>query len=146
MAEPNAKSDALRSPAAPEAGAGHLWYRRLVVTALTAYWLLMFTATHVPKIPRELEPKISDKWQHYVAYAGLGVLLAAWWSLRRRLAWGAAFGLLAVAALYGAFDEITQPLFGRDAELLDWRADVIGAATGLALYAIVSWMTSSRRT
>lgn len=118
------------------------WYRRSVVAALVLYWLLMFTATHVPRIPRELEPGFSDKWQHYVAYAGLGFLLAACWSLRRRLTWGAGLALLAIAAVYGAFDEITQPLFGRDAELLDWRSDVIGAATGLVLFAIVVRVTT----
>lgn len=104
---------------------------------LAAYWLTMFTATHIPKVPVELTPRISDKWQHYLAYAILGAFAAWWWSLRRPFGWLAAAGLFALIATYGAFDEATQPLFGRDAELLDWRADIIGAATGLVAFSEV---------
>jgi VanZ family protein len=121
------------------------WYRRSAVIALAIYWMSLFTATHIPTIPKALHPGFSDKWQHYVAYAGLGLLLAAWWSLRRRLTWRSGLGLLAIVALYGAFDEVTQPLFGRDAELLDWRSDVVGAATGLALFAIAARWASRQR-
>jgi VanZ family protein len=116
-----------------------------VVVALVLYWLTMFTATHVPKVPQPLPPGFSDKWQHYVAYAGLGFLLAAWWALRRPLTWRAGLGLFVVAVFYGAFDEVTQPLFHRDADLLDWRSDIIGAATGVALYAIVTTAINRRK-
>lgn len=109
----------------------------MVIAALVAYWLLMFVATHVPTIPKEIQPGISDKWQHYVAYAGLGLLLAASRSFHGPLSWGGGLFLWVIAVLYGAFDEITQPLFGREAEFLDWRSDAIGAATGLAVAAIV---------
>lgn len=117
---------------------GSTWYRLAVTGALGLYWLTMFAATHVPKIPKAFEPSFSDKWQHYVGYAGLGFLLSACWFTRRPLSWKRAAWLSAVPAVYGAFDEVTQPLFGRDAELLDWRADIVGGVTGIALYAILS--------
>jgi VanZ family protein len=120
------------------------WFRRGVLITLVLYWLTMFTATHVPRVPQPLPPGFTDKWQHYVAYAGLGFLLAVWWRLRRPLTFRAGVGLFAVTALYGALDELTQPWFGRDAELLDWRSDIIGAATGLALGAIVFLAVRSR--
>ncbi|MGQ0633671.1 MAG: VanZ family protein [Planctomycetaceae bacterium] len=103
---------------------------------LVVYWLTLFAATHVPKVPRVLPPQISDKWQHYVAYAVLGGLLTCWWWQRRGLTWRSALGLVLVIAAYGAFDESTQPLFGRESDLLDWRADAIGAATGVALFSL----------
>lgn len=43
--------------------------------------------------------------------------------------------LLAVLGAYGALDELTQPLFFRDAEVLDWLADVAGGALGL----LIAW-------
>jgi VanZ family protein len=113
------------------------WFRRGVVIALVLYWLTMFTATHVPQAPQPLPPAFTDKWQHYVAYAGLGFLLAAWRQSRRALTMQASLVLFAIAVLYGAFDEVTQPFFGRDAELLDWRSDIIGAASGIALCALI---------
>lgn len=119
--------------------------RMATTIALVVYWLILFTATHIPKIPREFEPGFSDKWQHYLAYSILGVLVAVVWSFRRRLTWRAGLGLLAVISAYGAFDEITQPMFGRAAELLDWRSDVIGAATGLGIFALASVIRARRR-
>jgi VanZ family protein len=50
-------------------------------------------------------------------------------------------------AAFGAVDEITQPLFGRTADVLDWAADCAGIAVGLLLVAITSsaWGRGSRR-
>ena len=31
--------------------------------------------------------------------------------------------VLGIVMAYGAFDELTQPIFGRDCEFLDWVAD-----------------------
>jgi VanZ family protein len=118
------------------------WRHRFVTRALIVYWAILFTGTHVPKLPWErLTPKdgfffLSDKWQHYLGYTILAVLLAAWWSTRRRLTVAAAALLWTVIVAYGYFDEFTQPFFGRDYDLLDWRADAIGGLTGLICCAI----------
>jgi VanZ family protein len=36
--------------------------------------------------------------------------------------------------MFAMVDEVTQLLVRRDAELLDWTADAIGAAVGLAVF------------
>lgn len=113
-----------------------LWWRRATTLALSGYLLLMFSATHAPKIPKAIEPKFSDKWQHSLAYFGLGVLAGLWWGTRRSL-WGrGALFVWGAILVYGAFDEITQPIVGRDADILDWRSDAIGSAVGLALVTV----------
>ncbi len=57
---------------------------------------------------------------------------------RYRPAFQSWLGLLAVLGAYGALDELTQPLFLRDAEVLDWVADLAGAALGLF---VAQWLT-----
>src|SRR5262249_36743870 len=88
------------------------WYRRVVTAALVGSWLLLFTATHIPRVPVELEPNFSDKLQHYIAYAGLAVLAAACWTARRTMSIWPAVGIFVGLSIYGALDELTQPLFG----------------------------------
>jgi hypothetical protein len=51
-----------------------------------------------------------------------------------------------VVAAYGAFDELTQPIFRRDAEWGDWYADCTGAAVAVLIISAVQWwMLRSRR-
>ena len=121
------------------------WRRRVVTAGLVVYWIALFTATHLPKIPKPLELNVSDKWEHYVAYAILGLLLAAWRSVCGAIAWGSALRLWVMAIAYGAFDEVTQPIFGRNADLLDWRADIVGSATGIVLFVAAWWWIAPRR-
>jgi len=121
-------SDAAREASAQARG------RWVTTCALAAYWVLLLVATHLPKVPRPIELDVSDKWQHYVAYGVLGFLLAAWLAARRATTWLGLASVLAVAVTYGGFDEMTQPFFGREADLLDWRADCLGAASGVALF------------
>jgi VanZ family protein len=73
------------------------------------------------------------------------VALAVWgagrWSRRAVVA-------VAIAlAAFGAVDEITQPLFGRTADVFDWAADCAGIAVGILLVAVTSsaWGRGSRR-
>jgi VanZ family protein len=113
-----------------------VWWRRATTIALCGYLALMFSATHAPKIPKAIEPRFSDKWQHTLAYLGLGVLAGLWWGTRRALWWRGTLIVWGAILAYGAFDEITQPIVGRDADILDWRSDAIGSAIGLALITI----------
>ena len=105
---------------------------------LTLYWVALFTATHLPKIPEPLEFKqVSDKLEHYVAYAGLGFLVAARQALGVGMSWRRAGGIWLLIAAYGACDEITQIPVGRDADLRDWFADLAGAAFGIAALSLI---------
>ena len=119
--------------------------RRVLWVVTGVYWVVLFVTTHLP--PNRL-PKgpSNDKLEHFVAYFVLSVLLgAALWQggpARRRLV---AVIVLAVAALYGVFDELTQVLVGRDAELLDWCADVAGAASAALVLFLAHLFTRRAR-
>ena len=107
---------------------------RRVLWVLTAvYWAVLFTLTHLP--PNRLpHGPASDKLEHFGAYLVLSLMLgAALWQAslaKRRLVPVVVF---VAAALYGAFDEFTQIPVGRDAEFIDWCADISGAAVASAM-------------
>ena len=78
-----------------------------------------------------------DKVVHAALYAVLGGLL--------RLALGRTGPAIAIAAAYGASDEVHQAFVpGRDADVFDWFADVAGAVLGAAL-AARTWRPSLGR-
>jgi VanZ family protein len=115
---------------------------RLWQAILAVYWLIAFTATHVPRDFPGVPTGHWDKLAHFGAYAALALLFATTWQLSAgvligvhlRFAW-----LLLV--LYGALDEWTQPFVGREASWLDWLADAAGAAVGLLVFqSIAKWI------
>jgi VanZ family protein len=124
-------------------GAGSFFsWRRLAVLACTVYWGLLLTGTHLPRLPQPIVLSSGlDKICHFIGYAGLAFLLSAVW--RAWISRGRAIPLrgylivVCLAAFYGAFDELTQPLVGRTCELGDWLADVSGAVFGCALFSLV---------
>lgn len=92
--------------------------------------VVIFVASAQPRVPL---PKVGhwDKLSHFGAYAVLGLLLARGTAASALNGWWA----VALAALYGATDEIHQAFVpGRSPELGDWIADVLGAAAGAFLY------------
>jgi len=68
-----------------------------------------------------------DKVMHMLAFFTLGTLSAAGWRTR------SAFVLFAGLALFGAAIEVFQaiPALHRDAEWLDWIADMAAAAVAI---------------
>lgn len=103
---------------------------------LLAYWLLIFTATHLPSanIP---QVTVSDKLAHGLAYFGLGFLLA--WALPTR---GTSLSHLPLAAAiavgYACIDELTQNFIpGRVCDVWDLAADGVGIAAGLTAYLVL---------
>lgn len=101
---------------------------------LILYWIGIFTLTHTPHIerfrPERWHFKHEDRVVHYLLYAGWAwcwraLLLATRGRVTRPdLAW-----IVAGGAAYGVFDELTQPLVGRTAELADWLCDLAGLLT-----------------
>jgi VanZ family protein len=87
-----------------------------------------------------LPPGVGDKPAHSTAYMGLAFVIARALAggMPPRLTWRQAVIGFVIAVLYGASDEFHQ-LFvaGRDADLLDLRADAIGAA--IAMVACWAW-------
>ena len=126
----------------------HGFLRRVVVLVpwvLGAYVALMFAATHTPvsNIPSTLPG--TDKHWHFLGYFGLGLLLSLWGQVRFAN-WPVV--TLVTIALYGAADELLQIPVGRQAEFLDWAADMAGAATGIAATVLLTaprWMASFAR-
>ena len=119
-------------------------WRTAFVAAAICVCLAELLATHLPgdRLPHV---GASDKTLHAIAYfalAGTFWATLASWGLPRRKRLGL---LLAVAPLYAALDEITQPWFGRYSEPRDWLADMAGtAAAAIVLELVLLAGTRSR--
>lgn len=113
------------------------------------YWLLMFAGTHVPDV-EEISPQALrqiphlDKVAHFCLFAGW-MTLSSWVAASRsaRLSARVYVGLFAAGALYGAFDELTQSLVGRDTSLGDYLADLAGMAAAIVVR--LKWAPHGRR-
>jgi VanZ family protein len=109
----------------------------------------MFIGTHVPRIPVSMEGGGTDKWLHFGAYAGLGLLLSATLNLWRPCERAGCHGVtvILVGALYGVADEWLQGFVGRDPDVLDWRADVLGIVFGTAVFhwVLMRWLPLRRK-
>lgn len=107
--------------------------RKLIYTALVVYWIILLMLTSLPSSSLP-DIDISDKWEHFLAYAVLTILLTSALLVQEKSMYlkKSAF-ILAVlfAALYGLLDELHQMLIpGRNCSLLDWIADFTGALIG----------------
>jgi VanZ family protein len=106
--------------------------RRAAWVLTGIYWLCLFAMTHVPA-PRLPQVGVSDKTAHMTAYAllALGLGISLW--LAQCSPIKACLLALAIAAAYGAVDEISQIPVGRTADVHDWLADLTGAGAACAL-------------
>jgi VanZ family protein len=88
-------------------------------------------AKRLPDAPAFLEPLLSDETVHF----GLFFVPAVFWSLAagRRLRGRHAAALFVLLAAWGALDELSQHLTGREGQWGDWLANMAGAAAGIAL-------------
>ena len=114
----------------------------VVTVLLVVYWAALFYGTHT-RLPPGLLPGNSDKVVHFGSYAGLGMLLMSLRAIRGPYPWSSVIGRWVVLACYGAFDEITQMLVNRTADVADWFADITGAAFGLGLVTGFLWFYRS---
>jgi VanZ family protein len=111
---------------------------RVVLVMLCVYWVALFYGTHT-KVPEGLLPGNSDKFVHFWAYAGLAILLMLLRVTRGAYTWLSVLIAWCILAIYGVFDELTQLLVNRNADVFDWIFDVTGAASGLALLLWCVW-------
>ena len=117
-----------------------VWPTRLLALATGVYAAVLVFATHYPNPDELIGRKLpSDKLLHFVAYGVLGLLAAALVRARGWLDGRAGLVLGAALAAWAVVDEITQPLFARAAEPLDWVCDCIGLAAGIGLVVVSSW-------
>lgn len=118
-----------------------VWLRWLVVFAAAG---TIYFVSDQP-IPGAVLPPIpgADKVAHALAYAVLAalVLRALWADETRPVAVGVLVLGAALAAAYGATDELHQRVVeGRSCDLFDWTADAVGA-----MLAAVAWRPLTRR-
>jgi VanZ family protein len=122
---------------------GQLWQRSMwIVVAL--YWLGIFGGTHWPVPPHTPLDNV-DKWMHFSAYWGLAILFSLALSTRRPLSLARSLGVVLLLAGYGALDEVTQPLVGRDCDFFDWCADLTGILLGVSLFLLWAWHRRSHQ-
>lgn len=121
------------------------WITRTLATLLLVYWLVLITATHIPRVPEPLGFRPSDKLLHLAAYAVFAALAAVVCWLHWGFTWRTALVLLVAISLHGAIDEVTQPLVGRYADVVDWYADTLGAAAALAVATIAAHLVLRSR-
>jgi VanZ family protein len=115
--------------------------KRAVFSVATGlYAAVLVAATHYPKPERLFGGGVPpDKLLHFLAYGVLAVLATAASLARAPLTWTKAAVLAGGMAVFAMLDEITQPMFSRSAEPLDWVYDCIGIVIGIAIVAITSW-------
>jgi VanZ like family len=109
-----------------------LWGPVVIYMAVIFY----FSSLHEAPLP----PGVEDKPAHAFGYMGLGFVIARALAggLPPRITLRQLFIGLAIAVLYGMSDEFHQSFVaGRDADILDLRADAIGSA--IALIACWAW-------
>ncbi len=107
------------------------------VVVCAAVWLAAAAATHVP-METFSEVPVGDVVLHFAGYLGLACVFLL--TLRVH---GVAFARRAlltagILLLYGALDEITQPLVNRYASINDWLANAVGIAAAISLDALAA--------
>ncbi|QDT95487.1 VanZ family protein [Gimesia aquarii] len=114
-------------------------YQALIRTAVILYWVLLFTATHIP-LKKGTLPQGTDVPLHFLAYAGLSFLLTWWLSLKwDKLTFKRLFAVFVGVSLFGVVDELLQgiPVLKRQPSIDDWVADTVGALLGILLFLLV---------
>ncbi|MBC8116322.1 MAG: VanZ family protein [Candidatus Saccharimonas sp.] len=133
------------SNASSRESASHRRLTMLLTVALVVYWLVAFLGTHLPvQIPAGVMQRGGDKLLHFVGYSILASLLMGLRASRGPFGWYSVVMRWLVLAAYGAFDEVTQHLVGRHADVADWYADLMGACCGLGFVVLLVRVCSLR--
>jgi VanZ family protein len=107
---------------------------RLGVVVLAAFWLAIFTGTHLPTA-MDFSPQVNDKIKHFGAFFVLGTFLCYVTNSPHLLRRFGAIGLIGMA--YAAIDEFTQGFVpGRYPDTMDFLADSAGIWTAVGIYVV----------
>ena len=116
---------------------------KAALALLGCYALALLVGTHLPHPPEAISAGTIDKPIHVIAYAGLAFLVSLNWRLRHAFGWRQRIMILVLIAVFGAIDEITQIPVGRECDIIDWLADILGTVCGsllfLATAALLRW-------
>ncbi len=121
---------------------------RVMTVLCPVVWIAAFTATHVPinRVLRDMEFRPSDVLLHLVGYFGLTAVFVLMMIARRWRRYRRMVTVLHVIPIYGAIDELTQPLVGRSAAITDWLANIAGMILAIALIEGLAAWRSRRST
>jgi VanZ family protein len=97
---------------------------------------IVLALTHIPQeyMPSQLQKSGLDKLQHVVAYGTITFLLI--FALKSSPSLLSALLVFFAILAIGIVDEVTQPIVGRQASIIDLAADAVGIAVGLLLSAL----------
>lgn len=112
--------------------------RRHCAVGFALLWIAAAVATHIP-VPKLPQTAPGDKLMHFVGYFVLAFCFAFTMRKYKCTLLRATIVPAILLAIYGALDEITQPLVNRHCSLHDWYADVAGISAGLIVYVILSF-------
>ncbi len=104
---------------------------RTYLLLLLAWMTLIFVLTSIPNPSIEIDIPHWDKMAHAGVYGGAGFLCVLWRRASGR-SWASSFLEAALfVAVAGAVDEAHQRFIpGREMDVMDWTADVLGGGTG----------------
>ncbi len=114
---------------------------RLAIAPAVVLTLAWVTMTHIPD-PSSVgvSVPVSDWAAHGSGYLVMSTLWAMVVLPRRRAGlFVRACAVWGIMAAFGVLDELTQPAFGRSAQLADWAADAVGAAIGTGTIVLAVW-------
>lgn len=106
-----------------------MWSIGIILTALCASLILLFSLENGSSVPSVSWIPFADKGAHALAYAALGFSVALW-ALQGKRRFRFPLCLVVLVA-FGGCIELLQPEFGRAKELLDFLSDGIGSLVGL---------------
>jgi VanZ family protein len=113
------------------------WLRRTAWVLTGVYWVGIFILTHLPPEQIAKAPRIWDKAAHFLSYFGLAAILGTALLLTFPFKRTVPMWVLCITLVYGAVDEVLQPLVRREASVRDWLADAVGILPAVLLIALV---------
>ncbi|MBN2457166.1 MAG: VanZ family protein [Sedimentisphaerales bacterium] len=118
---------------------------RLNLVLLLLYWLAIFVLAHIqiPKIIYKVH--VSDKTLHFMVYMILVFLLWSALNPYSRVNWrkSRVWWTLFIVVWYGVIDEWLQTHVGRSCDMMDFVADLVGAAACLLILTFLGFWSAS---
>jgi VanZ family protein len=111
--------------------------KRLAQIALPVYWVLLFVATHYPRVPVPGEIPHGDKLVHFAAFGLLALVFWLFFQVRRPLGDRFVWASAAILVPYAALDELLQQFVGRHTDVMDFLANTAGIVCVLTVLEVV---------
>jgi VanZ family protein len=115
--------------------------QKLTIISLLLYWPTIFVLAHIPIPQLVYKAQVSDKTLHLITYLILVFLLWFAVSPEEKVNWrkAAVWWVLLITAGYGGVDELLQAWVGRNCDIKDFLANVVGVIGGLILFSFLTF-------